>query len=87
MPTVTFITPVFHPLVDPNTRQLRLKAFIDRWRPYEHTIARVLSLLQPCFSEGVISGLESDQCADADILNMCGPSTPHVREQSNAQRS
>lgn len=50
VPTVVFETPVFHPLIDPETRELDIKrGFANKWRRNVNHLWHVLLYVRRCF--------------------------------------
>ncbi|EWM29462.1 ubiquitin-conjugating enzyme domain-containing protein [Nannochloropsis gaditana] len=48
-PRLHFLTPVYHPLVHPQTGELDLHTFYPQWDPERHFIVTVLTLLKKIF--------------------------------------
>ncbi|RKP07231.1 ubiquitin-conjugating enzyme/RWD-like protein, partial [Thamnocephalis sphaerospora] len=68
-PSITFITDVFHPLVDPNGRMM-LRARFPRWEAHRDHIFHVLRYLRDAFRRSSLDRLDEAQCPNREALQM-----------------
>ena len=60
MPRVLFTTPVFHPLVDPASGQLRLQTEFSEWAVGKDWVIQVLLYMKKIFHLEVYYSLENE---------------------------
>ncbi|KAI8057776.1 ubiquitin-conjugating enzyme/RWD-like protein [Syncephalis plumigaleata] len=68
-PAVSFITDIFHPLVDPNGR-FSLRSRFPRWEPHRDHIFHVLRYVRDAFRRSSLDRLEENQCPNREALQM-----------------
>ncbi|KAL3897893.1 MAG: hypothetical protein SGCHY_003110 [Lobulomycetales sp.] len=69
-PKVTFITDMFHPLIDPKTRVFNLAQQFPQWRPRKDYICHLLHYIKNCFKEAVLSSLHAQHCVNYESFNL-----------------
>lgn len=70
-PSVTFESPVFHPLVDPVSGSMRLDWRFPTWRPREDCIWNVLHAMKAAFKRKALDQLREAQCANVEAYHTC----------------
>ena len=68
---IKFTTAVFHPLVHASSGVFSLKQHFEHWRPYDHTISKVLKVVARSFREDFIANLDDARCPNRDAINLC----------------
>jgi ubiquitin-protein ligase len=69
VPQVTFITDVFHPLIDPSGR-LSLRHRFPHWEAHRDHIFHILRYLRDIFRRSSLDRLEEHQCYNREALQM-----------------
>ncbi|CEQ38636.1 SPOSA6832_00073 [Sporobolomyces salmonicolor] len=75
-PSVTFDSPVFHPLVDPVSGRMRLDARFPHWRPREDFIWSVLHFVKGAFKRRALDELREAVCANPEAYRLYRNQTP-----------
>jgi ubiquitin-protein ligase len=70
-PSVTFESPLFHPLVDPVSGSMRLDWRFPTWRPREDCIWNVLHAMKAAFKRKALDQLREAQCANVEAYHTC----------------
>ncbi|PRQ77129.1 Ubiquitin-conjugating enzyme/RWD-like protein [Rhodotorula toruloides] len=68
-PSVTFESPVFHPLVDPVSGNMRLDWRFPTWRPREDCIWNVLHAMKAAFKRKALDQLREAMCANVEAYH------------------
>ncbi|KAL7753485.1 hypothetical protein RI367_001260 [Sorochytrium milnesiophthora] len=69
-PSVSFLTEVWHPLVDPQSKWFDISARFPTWRKHQHFICQVLWYIYECFTEKGLAKLDKERCVNRDALVM-----------------
>ncbi|KAL2918624.1 hypothetical protein HK105_202025 [Polyrhizophydium stewartii] len=69
IPTVRFVTDMFHPLID-REGYFNLSQQFPHWRPYKDFISHILHYIKNSFRESVISNLQEPACFNVEALRM-----------------
>lgn len=70
-PTITFDSPIFHPLVDPSSGRMRLDWRFPTWRAREDCISHVLHAVKGAFKRKALEGLREALCANHEAFHLC----------------
>lgn len=68
-PSITFLTDMFHPLVDVNGHVSILQQF-PIWRPYQDYIFHILHYLKNMFKKVVLDGLNDKYCLNKEAYRL-----------------
>ncbi|GAA5999994.1 uncharacterized protein JCM10292_003572 [Rhodotorula paludigena] len=69
-PTITFDSPIFHPLVDPSSGRMRLDWRFPAWRAREDCISHVLHAVKSAFKRKALEGLREALCANHEAFHL-----------------
>ncbi|KAH8927758.1 hypothetical protein BT69DRAFT_1257986 [Atractiella rhizophila] len=70
LPTLTSLTNVFHPLIDPSTGRFNLESRFPRWRPRKDFLFHILHFLKASFKRNGLEGLVERGCANLEAYRM-----------------
>ncbi|TPX31853.1 hypothetical protein SmJEL517_g04910 [Synchytrium microbalum] len=68
-PSVTFLTDMFHPLID-RFGNMDISHHFPTWRPRKDLISHVLKYVKECFKESILSKLDENSVPNKDSLHM-----------------
>ncbi|KAG1883126.1 hypothetical protein F4604DRAFT_1576172, partial [Suillus subluteus] len=72
LPTVQFLTDIFHPLVDPWTGAYKIdKELIHTSRPKEYQIHHILHFIKGMFKEPTLNKLHKEDVLNKEAFNYC----------------
>ncbi|ORZ06843.1 ubiquitin-conjugating enzyme/RWD-like protein [Absidia repens] len=69
MPSVTFLTDIFHPLID-SQGALRLSSAFPVWRPYQDYIIHLLCFIKNMFKKSTLDKLLDKHCANKEAYRL-----------------
>jgi len=69
-PSLFLNSPLYHPLVDPATKQFDLSQQFRPWRPLKDYICHVLLYFKRSFSDAVLMTLQESLCPNKEALRL-----------------